>query len=291
MTAPERLRVAAVQLNHAGSITANLVKIGSAITRAQRMRADAILFPECALTGYRIDWRKVKRAEVRSGLSEVAALSRAAGIHVLLGTPLFVGRRLYNGLVVLDRAGRPAHAYAKCQLTAEDRKFFSPGDAISLFDIDGFPATSIICHERRYPELVRLPVMLGARLLFHPNAGLDALAVSRAKRGGRDGAVARAFENAIYYVFANTVGAQGGRRWSAGDSKIVAPDTTMLAWAGNKNEAVIVATLDVSKATGRYALDMLEHPHFLVPRWRRMLSGLRNHAIRASSRLIEANFS
>ena len=46
--------------------------------------------------------------------------------------------------------------------------------------------------QRRYPELVRLPVMLGAQIVFlHPNAGLDAWAVSKSKRGGRDGIAVR----------------------------------------------------------------------------------------------------
>src|SRR5207244_11467519 len=119
--------------------------------------------------------------------------------------------------------GAPVHCYAKCQLTPPDRQVFTPGDAVSLFEVDGVPCTSIVCHERRYPELVRLAAMAGARIVFHPNAGLDSPAVSKAKRRGQDGIDARAFENAIYYVFANSVGPQGGGRWSAGDSKIVAP--------------------------------------------------------------------
>ena len=53
--------------------------------------------------------------------------------------------------------------------------------------LDGVPATAIICHERRYPELVRIPVMAGAQIVFHLNAGMDTLAVSRTKRRGRDG--------------------------------------------------------------------------------------------------------
>src|SRR6185503_15340079 len=100
------------------------------------------------------------------------------------------------------------------------------------------------------PELVRLATMAGARILFHPNAGLDSLAVSRAKRGGRDGIAVRAFENAIFYVFANSIGSQGGGRWSAGDSKIVAPDGHVLRLADNRTEAIIVADLDLRMATG-----------------------------------------
>ena len=81
---------------------------------------------------------------------------------------------------------------------------------LPLFELGGVPATAIICHERRYPELVRLPVMMGARVLFHPNAGLDALRVSRSKRNGRDGAVPRAFESGSFF-FAAGVKATGRR--------------------------------------------------------------------------------
>ena len=166
-------------------------------------------------------------------------------------------------------------SYAKCQLTDADRVWFTPGNGLSLFSLDGVPATAIICHERRYPELVRLPVMAGARIVFHPNAGMDALAVSRAKRRGRDGIPLRAFENAVYYVFANSVGPQGGGKWSAGDSKIVAPDGSFLKLADNRVEQVLVEDLDLSRATRKYALDSLTHPRFLASHWRRVVCELR----------------
>ncbi|MCW5557672.1 MAG: hypothetical protein KIT22_07560, partial [Verrucomicrobiae bacterium] len=124
-------------------------------------------------------------------------------------------------------------------------------------------------------ELVRLPVMAGARIVMHPNAGMDTLAVSRTKRSGRDGMAVRAFENAVFYVFANSVGPQGGGRWSAGDSKIVAPDGSVLALADNRSEAVLVADLDLALATRTYALDSLRHPHFLARHWKRLLPELR----------------
>jgi predicted amidohydrolase len=166
-------------------------------------------------------------------------------------------------------------SYAKCQLTDADRVWFTPGNGVSLFSLDGVPATAIICQERRYPELVRLPVMTGARIVFHLNAGMDALAVSRAKRHGRDGIPVRAFENAVYYVFANSVGPQGGGKWSAGDSKILAPDGSLLQLADNRREQVLVEDLDLSRATRKYALDSLQHPRFLATHWRRVLPELR----------------
>lgn len=196
-------------------------------------------------------------------------------VHLLVGSPIFSGRRLYNALVVFDRRGRLIHTYAKCQLTDADRQWFTPGNGLSLFALEGVRATAIICHERRYPELVRLSVIAGAQIVFHPNAGMDDLAVSRAKRRGRDGIPLRAFENAVYYVFANSVGPQGGGKWSAGDSKIVAPDGSFLRLADNRREQVLVEDLDLSRATRKYALDSLQHPRFLASHWRRMLPELR----------------
>jgi predicted amidohydrolase len=275
---PRFLRVAAVQMKFAPTITDNLAKIQTALRTAVRRHADAVLFPECAITGYTYNFRTLKPEEIQHALAHVGALAAELRVNVLVGSPVFRGRALQNCLVVFDRRGRPVHCYAKCQLTEADRRIFTPGNAIALFKLDGVPATAIICHERRYPELVRLAVMAGARILFHPNAGLDLLPVSRRKRGGRDGIAVRAFENAIHYVFANSVGPQGNGKWSAGDSKIVAPDGRFLQLADNATEAVIVADLDLTQATGKYALESLASPRFLAASWRKMVALVRQQA-------------
>ncbi len=282
--APKRLRVAAVQMIFAGSIAGNLEKIERAARQAARAGADAALFPECATTGYACDFGSLKPAALRPTLHALAAIAARLRINLLVGSPIFTGRRLHNGLLVFDRRGRLVHTHAKCQLTDADRRWFTPGNGLSLFSLDGVRATAIICHERRYPELVRLPVMAGAQIVFHPNAGMDDLAVSRAKRRGRDGIPVRAFENAVFYVFANSVGPQGGGKWSAGDSKIVAPDGSFLELADNRHETVLVAGLDLSLATRKYALDSLKHPRFLARHWRGLLPELRRR-VRETDRM------
>ncbi len=282
-----RLRVAIVQMNSADGIRGNLVKISRAAARAGDAGADAALFPECAITGYACDFEAIRPSEIRDALREVGQLAAQLGIHLLVGSPVFAGRRRFNGLVVFDKAGDLVHIYAKCQLTDFDRKWFTPGNSLSLFSIKGVLATAIVCHERRYPELVRLPVMAGAQVIFHPNAGLDALAVSRGKRGGRDGIAVRAFENAVFYVFTNTVGPQGGDLWSAGDSKIVGPDGTVLALADNKHEAVLTADLELSQATRKYGLQSLQHPRILARHWRSLLREVRQAVVRTDRRFLD----
>lgn len=268
---PAALRVAAVQMKFGETIEENLQKIDAAAGRAARRKADVALFPEAATTGYGFDFQALDPKEFRGALGRVAMIARDHHMNILIGSPVFKGRKLTNCLVHFDRQGKARHCYAKCQLTPSDRRIFTPGNAVSLFHIDGVCVTSIICHERRYPELVRLACMAGAKILFHPNAGMDSLSDSKKKRGGQDGIAVRAFENAIFYVFANSVGPQGGGKWSAGDSKIVAPDMRTLKLADNQNETILAANLNLSKATGKYPSDSLEHPKFLAPTWKKLV--------------------
>src|SRR5688572_27149737 len=216
-----RLLLAVAQMKFRPTIRQNVEHILSTIRSLTKQKVDAVLFPECATTGYHCDFTSISPGEVQAALNSVADAAQAAGCHVLVGSPTFTGQKRFNSLIVFNRKGKEVFRYSKIHLTARDARFFTPGNKLAYFHLDGIPCTAIICHERRYPELVRLPVMLGARILFHPNAGLDALSVSRKKRSGRDGIAVRAFENEIYYLFANSVGPQGGNLWSAGDSKVV----------------------------------------------------------------------
>jgi predicted amidohydrolase len=269
------LRIAAVQLKFRPTVAENLEIIRSFIAKANRTGCDAVLFPECAVTGYNIDFHSIKKREIQSALEIIGDAARTSRCHVLIGSPTFARERRFNSLLVFDRSGRVTFRYSKIHLTARDAQFFEPGNSVAFFHLDRVPCTTIICHERRYPELVRLPVMLGAQIVFHPNAGLDKLAVSKTKRGGRDGIATRAFENQIFYVFANSVGPQGNDLWSAGDSKIIAPDSRVLALANNRDEMMIHAELNLAEAGRKYAQEALLQPAFLRKYWKAMLAACR----------------
>ncbi len=282
----KRLRVAAVQMRFAPEIATNLETMDRLLAEARRKRVDAVLFPECATTGYRYNFARLSPKDARAAVEELGGMAARYKINVLAGAPLFRRKKLYNTLVVFNRRGELVHCYAKCQLTDLDRRHFTRGNAVALFQIDGIWATAIICHERRYPELVRLAAMAGAQILFHPNAGLDSLAVSRKKRNGHDGIPVRAFENAIHYVFANSFGPQGGGLWSAGDSKIVSANGEFLNLAKHDKETVVVADLDLSLATRRYARESMEHPRFLAEEWKRMIKLVKKRASRQAKKFL-----
>lgn len=272
---PKSLVIAAAQLKFHRTLEGNVAWICDTIQLTACAGADAVLFPECAVTGYHCDFTQISRPRIEDALSAIAASARSARCHVLVGCPTFAGRKRFNSLIVFDRLGREEFCYSKIHLTARDARYFERGNRLAFFHLDGVPCTAIICHERRFPELVRLPVMMGAQIVFHPNAGLDALAVSKAKRGGRDGIAVRAFENQVFYVFANSVGPQGDGLWSAGDSKIVGPDSRALALANNRDEMLIHARLDLSQAGRKYACEALQEPKFLRTHWKAMLAACR----------------
>jgi predicted amidohydrolase len=267
-----KLKIAAVQMKFRTTIHQNVEQIIERIHSAARAGADVILFPECAVTGYRRDFKGLTPGPVLKGCAAVARAARAARCNVLVGSPTFRNGSWFNSLLVFDRRGRKVFEYCKIHLASWDSRFFQPGNSLAFFRIDGVPATAIICHERRYPEMVRLPVMLGAQIVFHPNAGLDTLHVSRTKRRGRDGIAVRAFENQVYYVFANSVGPQGNGLWSAGDSKIVAPDSRLLALANNRDAMIIQAELELAHAGRKYAREALQQPVFLRNAWKQILA-------------------
>ena len=275
------LQIAAAQLKFRQALPENVALISRFIAQAAKEGNDVVLFPECALTGYNVDFRNLAPKAIEDGLNAVADAARMARCHVLIGSPTFARKRWFNSLLVFDRQGRERFRYHKIHLTSRDAKFFTPGNSIAFFRIEGVPCTALICHERRFPELVRLPVMMGAQIVFHPNAGLDALAVSKAKRGGRDGITVRAFENQVYYVFANSVGPQGDGLWSAGDSKIVAPDSKVVALANNRDEMLIQARIDLTQAGRKYAREALLKPRFLRAHWKALLAACRRQLVRS----------
>jgi predicted amidohydrolase len=269
------IQAAAVQMKFRPTLPENLEVIRHFIFEASKARSDFILFPECAVTGYNVDFRAIPEKEIAKALQKIGGAARHARVSVLVGSPTFSRGRRFNSLVVFDRRGRETFRYHKIHLTARDAEFFEPGNALAFFRLDRVPCTSIICHERRYPELVRLPVMMGAQIVFHANAGLDSIEVSKAKRRGRDGIAVRAFENQIFYVFANSVGPQGNDLWSAGDSKIVAPDSCVLALANNRDEMMIHAEINLDQAGRKYAREALREPAFLRAHWKAMLAACR----------------
>jgi predicted amidohydrolase len=269
-TPPRSLQVAAVQFRSARDLDRNVAGITAHVRRLGERGVRVAVFPECALTGYFEDVARATSAEwLADAERRVADACREAGIYAVVGTPFRDGEKLHNSATVIDPSGKIIERYHKVQLA---EPWPTPGDHLSVFKVDGVPCSVIICHDERYPELVRLPVLAGARVVFYVSH--ESGVRREAKLGPYRAQVqARAVENTVYVVHANAP-ANDDLTGSHGQSRIVSPDGNIVHEASMFGEEVVTAELDLGRATAANALKSLERGP-LADWWREGLKRVR----------------
>ena len=243
------LRVAAVQMRSSRDLDDNVARIRKSLRRCADDGARVAVFPECALTGYYGDLiPKISAGQLADAEAQVARACRDVGIYAVVGTPHRANGKLFNSSVVIDPSGKVVERYHKVQLA---EPWPDPGDHLSVFKVDGVPCSIIVCHDERYPELVRLPVLAGARVVFYLSHESGVRAEN--KIGPYRAQIqARAVENTVYVAHANAP-ANDDTSGSHGQSRLIAPDGTVLHEASVFGEDVVTATFDLSKATAANA--------------------------------------
>jgi predicted amidohydrolase len=252
---PSTLKVAAVQMRSTRDLAKNIQKIEEQLARCASDGVRVVAFPECALTGYFDDafMQSISDEQLADAEKQLGRACRAHDIYATIGTPHREGDRLHNSALVIGPRGDIVARYHKLQLAESWPK---AGNELLVFHVDGVPATIIICHDERYPELVRLPVLAGARVVFYLSheSGLDKeskLAPYRAQ------IQARAVENTVYVVQANAP-ANADATGSHGQSRLIAPDGNVISEASIFGEDVVAATLELERATGRQAQQSID---------------------------------
>jgi predicted amidohydrolase len=252
------LRVAAVQMRSTRNLSDNLSRITNSIHECARQGARVVVFPECALSGYFEDAvTNLSEAQITGAAERVAQACRQAGVYGVVGTAWREGEKLFDSALIIAPTGKVIERYDKLQLA---ERWPQPGDHLSLFKVDGVPCSVIICHDERYPELVRLPVLAGAQVIFYISHE-SGLRSEHKLNPYRAQIQARAVENNVYVVHANAP-ANPDASGSHGQSRIIAPDGNILHEASIFEEEVLTTTLDLRKATRENARKSLERGPF-----------------------------
>jgi predicted amidohydrolase len=240
-------------MRSAPDLDANVRRTVALLKRCAGQKVDVAVFPECSVSGYFGDYiPKLSARELKEAESRLAAACRELGLWAVVGTPVREGGKLFNSAVVLDDAGRVRERYHKVQLA---ERWPDPGDHLSVFRVKGVPCSIIICHDERYPELVRLPVLAGSRVVFYlshesPLAQEHKLGPYRAQ------IQARAAENGVFVVHANAP-ANADATGSHGQSRVIDPDGNLVREASMFREEVLVAELDLARANAGNARNSL----------------------------------
>lgn len=120
-----------------------------------------------------------------------------------------------------------------------------------MFYLNGIPCSVIICHDERYPELIRLPVLAGARVIFYTSHESGIRYESKVEPY-RAQIQARAVENTVFIAQANAP-ANTDSTGSHGHSRLIAPDGNIIKEASIFKEDVLIGEFKISQATARNA--------------------------------------
>lgn len=261
------LRVAAVQLRSGSDLAANVAAIKKHLADCAARKVQIVAFPECAVSSYFTD--PILKLSAEELVAAENAIAQACGAHriaAVVGIPERRGEQRLNCALIIDSGGKIIGRYYKAQLVGQDIAWkCSPGsEAPPVFMVGGVAASVIICHDSRYPELCRLPVLAGARVVFYISHE-STISKENKMVPYRAQVQARAVENRIFMVHANAP-ADEIRKGSHGQSRIVAPDGNIIQEASQLEEEVLVADLDLAQATAETALKSLQGP--LADWWR-----------------------
>jgi len=264
-----------------GDKTYNLSLIDILAEKAKSQGADVISFHEMCITAYTFykDLDRDKAFDIAEKIpngestKKLIKIARKHDLIILAGLTEKENSLLYNTYICVDKDG----------LIAKFRKihpfispFMSPGNEYVVFDIFGWKCGMLICYDNNVIENVRATTLLGAEIIFAPHVtGCTPSAMPG--RGFVDSTLwhnrhenpvplrhefdgpkgrgwlmrwlpARAYDNAVYYIFSNPIGFDG-EQLKNGNSMILDPYGETLSEISNFENDIAVATLTKEKLT------------------------------------------
>lgn len=214
------------------------------IQKAALTGADVIVLPETWNTGFfpKKDLQDISDQDGKRTKGLMGYLANAYGINLVAGSVAnFRNGAIFNTAMVFDRTGTCIASYDKTHLFTPmgEHHFFTSGDHLCSFKLDGVLCGLIICYDIRFPELTRSLALCGMDLMFVVSQWPD-LRVEHLKTL----ISARAIENQMFVACCNSCGVAGETRYG-GNSAIIDPWGKVLARAGEKEE-ILTADCDFS---------------------------------------------
>ena len=200
-------------------------------------RPDVIVLPETWNTGFfpHENLESLCDRDCARVKAEIGALAAQYGVNIVAGSVANLrGGKVYNTACVFDRSGACIAEYDKTHLFTPmgEHDYFTPGDHLCRFTLDGVACGLIICYDVRFPELTRSLTVQGVDLLFvvsqWPKIRVPHL---------RALTTARAIENQMFVACCNSCGTAGETKYG-GASAIIDPWGETLALAGSEAETI-----------------------------------------------------
>jgi NAD+ synthase (glutamine-hydrolysing) len=250
------MRLALAQINSVvGDLEGNRARILARLEEARAWRADLVLFPELATTGYPPEDLLLRPSFLRAAAASLEQIAReTTGIAALVGTP-HLDRDLYNACAVCA-GGEVRAVYRKRFLpnygVFDEDRYFQSGRDLLLLRLGETLVGVTICEDIWQPGPPATDLALaGAHVVANISASPFHLGKGRERQ---EMLGTRARDNVCWIVLVNAVGGQDELVFD-GQSLVVDQDGSVVSRGPAFEEALLVVDLDASTAIGRRLRD------------------------------------
>ena len=238
------MKVSCLQMNMTlGVPDENFARVADLVERAMMDQPGVLVLPETWNTGF-FPKDRLNELSDRDGCrtkAEIGALAAKYHVNIVAGSVSNVrDGNVFNTAFVFNREGECIASYDKTHLftpMGEDN-YYTPGDHLCRFQLDGISCGLIICYDIRFPELTRSLTVQGLDMLFVVSQWPKVRTFHL-----RSLTTARAIENQMFVVCCNSCGVAGETVYG-GNSAIIDPWGETIALAG-ESEEILSAECDL----------------------------------------------
>ncbi len=239
------IRIAAITCEAiVGEIDQNLATTIEWTQKAKAAGAELVCFPELNITGYcnRSEMAEIAQPIPGPASLTLSRLSKDENIVVLAG----MAEHNPNGMpfashCVFTPDGQ-VQTYRKVHTAPPEKKTYTPGDTIPVFNIDGITFGIQLCYDAHFPELSAVMTSKGAEVLFIPHASPRGNAEEKHHSWMRH-LTARAFDNSVFVVACNQIGDNCNGLSFPGNAMVISPSGELLSKDVSPRTSMLLAEL------------------------------------------------
>lgn len=228
-----------------GKVRQNVKKVVNAL---QDVKADLIVLPELAFTGYHFRDRNelkllAEDPQQSSTVGALVALCQKNNIHLATGFAEKKKDKIFNSALLIGPDGIE-HTYRKLHLFNEEKKYFDAGDIpLQVNIVNDVKIGMLICFDWVFPETIRILALQGVEVIVHPSNLVLTFC--------QEAMITRCLENRVFAVTTNRFGADKrphGEIKFTGKSQIIAPGGDLIKRAASQREALFIAEIDCAQS-------------------------------------------
>ena len=248
----KKVKIAAIQMPTVADKMENVRAVQTYLEKVKDVKPDFVILPEMFCCPYQTQNFPVYAEEEGGPVwQQLSRYAKQYGIYLIGGSmpEKDVEGKVYNTCYIFDREGKQIGKHRKVHLfdidvkggqTFKESDTLTAGDSDTVFDTEFGKMGVMICFDIRFPELARMMVNDGAKVIFVPGAFNMTTGPAHWELSFRT----RALDNQVYMIGCAPARDEPAGYISWGHSIVTNPWGTVINMLDEK-EGVLLAELDM----------------------------------------------